>query len=101
MIGPSAGTTTRTITTTSVNIQGRTTIDEHREYDDRKGQAPSQLAPGDTMTCTGYGKAVEGQYMNVGTVTATAPIGPPVSASDVDYYFGVKPPKGYKSKDGG
>jgi uncharacterized repeat protein (TIGR01451 family) len=51
----------------------------------------AQLPVGATFTCSASGKAVVGQYENIGTVVATAPIGPPVTASNVDHYFGAKP----------
>nr|MBP7321592.1 fibronectin type III domain-containing protein [Deltaproteobacteria bacterium] len=47
------------------------------------------LAPGESMTCTAEGIAVEGQYENVGTVTATLPDGDYVSDSDPSHYYGV------------
>ena len=49
------------------------------------------LAPGESMTCTGSGTAVAGQYFNVGTATGTPPIGSPISADDVSFYFGGVP----------
>jgi hypothetical protein len=48
------------------------------------------LDAGQSMTCTGSGVAVAGQYRNVGTVTATANTGP-VNDSDPSHYFGVVP----------
>jgi len=49
------------------------------------------LDPGQAMTCTGTGKAVAGQYQNVGTATGTPPTGPDVTASDPSHYFGWSP----------
>lgn len=49
------------------------------------------LDPGQAMTCTATGKAVAGQYQNVGTATATPPSGPDVTASDPSHYFGWAP----------
>jgi hypothetical protein len=46
------------------------------------------LAPGASMTCTGAGVAVAGQYRNVGTVVAAAN-GTVYTASDASYYLGV------------
>ncbi|MEM7083989.1 MAG: SdrD B-like domain-containing protein [Pseudomonadota bacterium] len=46
------------------------------------------LPPAGTMTCTGMGQAIAGQYANVGTVDAAAPVGPNVTASDPSHYFG-------------
>lgn len=62
--------------------------------DNQPGAVPScphtTLDPGASMTCEADGFAVEGQYENVGTVTATpASGGDPVSASDPSHYFGV------------
>ncbi|HUO86039.1 MAG TPA: hypothetical protein VM617_01505, partial [Thermoanaerobaculia bacterium] len=50
------------------------------------------LGPGESMTCTGNGTVVEGQYANVGTVTAEDPNGTPVEASDPSHYFGQAAP---------
>jgi hypothetical protein len=49
------------------------------------------LAPGQSMTCTGSGTAVAGQYRNTGTVTASQTGGSAVSASDPSHYFGRAP----------
>jgi hypothetical protein len=79
--------------------------DKHDDDDRWKGDSDeshhssSELAAGASMTCSANGKAVEGQYSNVGTVTATAPVGPPVSASDIDFYYGVKAHKAQGDKD--
>jgi hypothetical protein len=48
------------------------------------------LAVGQSMTCTGSGLAVVGQYSNVGTVTASSTSGS-VTASDASHYFGQVP----------
>jgi hypothetical protein len=45
------------------------------------------LMPGASITCTGSGVAVAGQYRNVGTVVATAG-GARYTATDASYYFG-------------
>ncbi|HUP21896.1 MAG TPA: GEVED domain-containing protein [Thermoanaerobaculia bacterium] len=50
------------------------------------------LGPGESMTCTGNGTVVAGQYANVGTVTAEQPDGTPVEASDPSHYFGQAQP---------
>ncbi|MCP4656433.1 MAG: hypothetical protein GY856_13550 [bacterium] len=56
-------------------------------------QCPTtSLAIGESMTCTGEGTAVEGQYGNVGTAVGTPPVGPEVNASDPSHYFGQEPP---------
>jgi hypothetical protein len=49
------------------------------------------LDPGQSMTCTANGKAVAGQYQNVGIATGTPPSGPDVTASDPSHYFGWWP----------
>ena len=49
------------------------------------------LAQGESMTCTGSGTAVAGQYGNIGTATATPPVGLPVTASNPSHYFGGVP----------
>jgi uncharacterized repeat protein (TIGR01451 family) len=40
------------------------------------------------MACTAAGTAVQGQFANIGSVTATPPCGPGVSAQDPSHYFG-------------
>ncbi|NNF15736.1 MAG: hypothetical protein HKN70_03260, partial [Gammaproteobacteria bacterium] len=47
------------------------------------------LNPGVIMNCTGSGTAVAGQYANVGTVTATPPVGAPVTDFDPSHYQGA------------
>ncbi len=42
----------------------------------------------ETMSCTASGTAVEGQFKNVGTATATPPCGAQLSAQDASHYFG-------------
>ncbi|MES1243797.1 MAG: GEVED domain-containing protein [Acidobacteriota bacterium] len=50
---------------------------------------PATTVPaGESMICTGNGTAVEGQYVNLGTVDAELINGTPVSASDPSHYFG-------------
>lgn len=46
------------------------------------------LPSGETMTCTARGTAVEGQYGNTGTVSASPPCGPRLTARDASHYFG-------------
>ena len=48
------------------------------------------LAASQSMTCTGTGTAVEGQYRNVGTVTADSASGA-VTAANASHYLGVRP----------
>ncbi|HZF09768.1 MAG TPA: hypothetical protein VFE33_13340, partial [Thermoanaerobaculia bacterium] len=52
----------------------------------------STLQSGETMTCTGSGTAVAGQYHNVGTATGQPPCGSAVSASDSSWYYGQSTP---------
>jgi hypothetical protein len=46
------------------------------------------LAPGESMTCTGSGTAIAGQYTKVGTATGNPPVGPVVTATDAANYYG-------------
>jgi hypothetical protein len=48
------------------------------------------LAAGQSMTCSGAGVAVAGQYSNLGTVTADS-TGGAVTDSDASHYFGQAP----------
>lgn len=49
------------------------------------------LALGESMICTGSGTTVAGLYCNVGTVTAYAPVGPVLTATDPACYRGMRP----------
>ena len=51
----------------------------------------TDLAVGESMTCTGNGTAAAGQYANIGTATGTPPVGPPVDDTDPSHYFGADP----------
>jgi hypothetical protein len=59
---------------------------------DDKGVAVScpktNLQPGESMTCTGSGKAQACQYMNLGTATGKTPSGQTVSDDDPSHYYG-------------
>lgn len=46
------------------------------------------LQPGESMACSASGVAKEGQFKNVGTVTASPPCGAPVTAQDPSHYKG-------------
>ncbi len=48
------------------------------------------LEPGDFMTCTASGTAVEGQYSNIGTATGTHGDGEKATESDASHYFGLE-----------
>ncbi|MDP3696040.1 MAG: hypothetical protein Q8R42_08005, partial [Desulfocapsaceae bacterium] len=49
------------------------------------------LAAGASMTCTGSGTAIAGQYANIGTVVGTSLAGTDVTDSDPSHYFGSSP----------
>ena len=49
----------------------------------------STLAVGESMICTANGTATSGQYANLGSVTGTPPVGPPVTDSDPSHYIGM------------
>jgi hypothetical protein len=51
----------------------------------------TELAPGESMTCTASGTAQLGQYANIGTVVGTPTQGPTTQVTDSDpsHYFGV------------
>lgn len=51
----------------------------------------STLAVDEVMVCVGYGTAVEGQYANVGGVTAQSNGGIPVEDEDPSHYVGFVP----------
>ncbi|UWZ79639.1 hypothetical protein L9S41_18450 [Geoalkalibacter halelectricus] len=62
----------------------------------------TSLMPGESMTCTGQGIAMEGQYANLGTATGEHN-GMIVEDTDPSHYFGVAPSidlEKYVSKDG-
>ncbi|MGD8586005.1 MAG: hypothetical protein PVJ75_11690, partial [Chloroflexota bacterium] len=55
-------------------------------------QGVSALGPGEQMTCTATGTAVEGQYMNLGAVIGAPPGGlAVVSDTNSSHYFGARP----------
>jgi uncharacterized repeat protein (TIGR01451 family) len=74
---------------------GNVTLTNLTLTDDKIGAVScpvSSLAPGASTTCTATGVATAGQYTNIGTVTGKPPVGPNVSASDPDNYFGKTTP---------
>ena len=77
-----------------VTNSGAVALTQVRVTDD-KGVAvtcpKTSLQPGESMTCTGHGTAVAGQYANVGTATGTPPCGPAVADSDPSHYVGASP----------
>jgi hypothetical protein len=48
----------------------------------------TSLQKNESMTCTGSGMAIVGEYHNLGTATGNPPCGSPVSASDPSWYTG-------------
>jgi hypothetical protein len=61
------------------------------DYDVEITCPKTSLAPEESMTCTGSGTAVAGQYRNVGIATGQPPCGSIVSASDPSHYYGRTP----------
>lgn len=61
----------------------------------------SDLQPGETVTCTGNGTAVAGDYTNVGSVTAQTPYGGTVNDSDTSHYQGASPSLEIETKTNG
>ncbi|HEY9420033.1 MAG TPA: hypothetical protein VIW92_01335, partial [Thermoanaerobaculia bacterium] len=63
---------------------------------DDKGAAATcprtSLRPGESMTCSASGTAVEGPYRSVGAVTAKTSCGPDVQDSDPSHYLGQRKP---------
>lgn len=78
-----------------VTNTGNVTLGNVKVTDD-KGVAVScpktSLQAGESMTCTGSGKAQACQYMNLGTVTGKTPGGDTLSASDPSHYYGTTQP---------
>lgn len=77
-----------------VTNTGDVTLTDVTAFDDRDAAVScpkATLQPGESMTCAASGKAVAGQYSNVGAVTAKPPCGDPVRAEDVSHYFGQSP----------
>ena len=72
-------TNTSNVTLTDINVT-----------DDREGDicVIQSLAAGASHTCEANGTAIEGQYANIGTVTAMTPAGAPVTDSDPSHYLG-------------
>ena len=86
-VGQTVTWTYRVTNTGTVPLTGVTVVDDRGVTVTCPG---TTLAVGQSMTCTGTGVAVEGQYRNVGTVTASSPT---VSVTDTDpsHYFGRRP----------
>jgi hypothetical protein len=86
-VGSTVTWTYRVTNTGTVPLTGVAVVDD-------RGVAVScpgtTLAVGQSMTCTGAGVAVEGQYRNVGTVTASSST-VAVTDSDPSHYFGRLP----------
>jgi uncharacterized repeat protein (TIGR01451 family) len=56
-----------------------------------EGNVIALLPVGASASCEAQGVAIAGPYKNLGSVVATAPIGPDVGASDPSDYFGSAP----------
>ncbi|HYB93487.1 MAG TPA: SdrD B-like domain-containing protein, partial [Vicinamibacterales bacterium] len=79
--------------TYNVTNTGNVTLTDVAITDDKVGAIcviPS-LAPGASDSCTKTGTALEGQYVNMGTVTGKPPVGPEVTDEDPDHYYGQTP----------
>ncbi|MBN1877563.1 MAG: hypothetical protein JXA33_25295, partial [Anaerolineae bacterium] len=74
--------------TGNVNLTGINVVDDRGVV---VSCPKTTLSPAESMTCTGSGTAVAGQYANVGTVTGTPPAGTAVTDSDPSHYYGVRP----------
>ena len=77
-----------------VRNTGGVTLDDIAITDDQGVEVScpeSELGPGRSMTCTGRGFAIAGQYSNLGTVSGVDPDGGTVSDSDPSHYLGVEP----------
>lgn len=74
---------------------GSVTVDNVAVTDDIIGVVTcpkTALTPGESMTCTAYGTATEGQYGNVGTVTAKYEGRNVGEDTDPSHYFATTPP---------
>lgn len=74
--------------TGTLNLTNIVVVDDRGVTVNCGGQ--TSLAPAQSMTCTGSGVAILGQYRNVGTVTATWS-GGTVTDDDASHYFGQAP----------
>jgi uncharacterized repeat protein (TIGR01451 family) len=73
---------------------GNVTISAVTLVDDRLGAVDcpgTTLAVSESVTCSAFGMAVGGQYVNVATATGLPTVGPEVEASDSSHYFGAEP----------
>jgi uncharacterized repeat protein (TIGR01451 family) len=73
---------------------GNVTISAVTLVDDRLGAVDcpgTTLAVSESVTCSAFGTAVGGQYVNVATATGLPTVGPEVEASDSSHYFGAEP----------
>jgi hypothetical protein len=92
--GPQIAVGTAVLWTYVVTNTGDTPLTDVRVTDDREVTVTcpkTQLQPAESMTCTASGKAVAGQYENLGTAAGTPTVGPDVTATDPSHYFGGQP----------
>jgi len=93
--GPSLVLGTSIVWTYVVTNSGTDPLTEVQVSDSDPGVLVScpktSLAPGESMTCTATGTAAEGQYENVGTVTARLPDRRLALTSDPSHYLGRQP----------
>jgi hypothetical protein len=87
-VGSAVNWTYEVTNTGTLSLAGVVVTDDRRVAVSCGGQ--TALAVAQSMTCTGSGVAVAGQYKNVGTVTATWN-GGQVTHSDASHYFGRAP----------
>jgi hypothetical protein len=94
--GPRVLVGSRVTWTYEITNTGNLPLSDVRVVDDRLGviwcpanTLPASPDPAASMTCSASGKAVRGQYMNTGTVTASSLFGS-VAADDDDYYWGIE-----------
>src|SRR6185503_3008592 len=90
--GPNVAVGSTVTWTYVVTNTGNVALSSLAVNDDKAGAVTcpaTTLAVGASLSCTKTGKAIAGQYTNVGTVTAKGPTGTVVTAQDVDHYFGL------------
>ena len=86
---PIGGTVTWTYVVTNTGNTRLSEIDVADNRDVAITCPGTELAPGESMRCTASGIAADGEYANVGSVTAVDPFGTSVSDDDPSHYFGA------------